>query len=184
LTVIKTLFWMSLAFLVLHTPGLAGPPSSVKYLMNEPVSLFDFGIYEMERYFSGLESEETHVSSLVYYDYNSNRIIIQIWQADSKRFKTKTEAKDWSRSIICKIKNLLAIDCNTAKSWLPAGNSLVHQFFRHEGHAKSIELKNLGGEIDEIVEIRVGNHWGGQDKESKLLSCKVLLLDTDIFCSD
>jgi hypothetical protein len=153
--------------------------------MNNSLSLLDFGLYTLEQDINFIGAGDPYVNPYVIYDWDSNRIRIGVWYTGSK-LKTRNEAKNWCSSIICEIRKLLGIDCSTVKSLIPTRNSLVIQYFSHKGYTLGTQPKNLGSEIDKIVEISIGVYWGKNknSKHSKFLRCEVPLLGTEILCSD
>ena len=89
----------------------AEPSSTTRYLMNERTSQLDFGLYKLEDYLQGVGAGDPYVSLSVVFDWNSNRIAIYVWNTDPNKFKTKNEAKDWCKAVICDIRGSLGIDC-------------------------------------------------------------------------
>lgn len=56
------------------TNMFAEPSSSVQYLMNEPASLFDFGMKRLDEFLSG----RTDIFVITEYNYDQNRILISV----------------------------------------------------------------------------------------------------------
>lgn len=120
----KTL--LSVLFFLLILPNVYSEPSkTIQNLINEPVSMLDWGIYETQRIWSsgylkknlfkiikdslGLENEEKDISSLldVYYDRDSNLIVFeQAFSVYDQNNSFKPEKiKTTCEKIIKKIKN-------------------------------------------------------------------------------
>ena len=161
----------------------AEPSSTTRYLMDEPVSLMDFGLFTLQQHLSTIGDGDPYVNPIIDYDWDLNKIRIYVWHTGHE-FKTRNEAKDWGSSIICEIRKLLGIDCSTVKPLVLTGSSLVFQYFSHRGHKFSAQTKNLGREVDKIVEIVIGAYWGKSEDSKGFLRCEVPLLGTEIVCSD
>jgi hypothetical protein len=160
---------------------IAEPDSTVRYLMNEPASMFDLGMLKLKR---DLDDwlKDPHVNVFVSYDWNTNRIEIKV--SDTKDvYKIKKYARNWCDETICEIKRLLDVNCSTGKPLLPKMGSLLYDYFTHAGYVNKGGPKDPGGKLDNIVNITVGTYWG-DGKDRKPLRCGVPLLGTEVLCSD
>jgi hypothetical protein len=87
-----------LLLLCIPTASYADPSSYVKELMNEPVSMLDFGLYQLEKELQEWFSNTRHADYYIhaYYNYTLNRITIssQIVLLDEEAQKRATP-KQW-----------------------------------------------------------------------------------------
>lgn len=171
-----------LVFLASVSICSADPNPATRYLMNEPVSLLDFGLYKLENYFAAIGPNDSYVFSIVRYDWELNRINVYIYNTNgNNEISTKKEAKKWSKNIICRARELLGIDCSSLKSVLGSKKSIIYNYFSHTGFQKSGEPSNLAAELDEIVVLKVQTHWG--ISRSNPVHCEVPIFGEKILCT-
>jgi hypothetical protein len=177
ITLMIVVITMVLAFI---KPCIAEPDSTIRYLITEPVTLLDFGLYrlteEIDTHFAKIEYTS---GAYMFYDWDANRINIII-SGPAGKFKTKKEAKDWCEWAVCEVRKELGLDCSSLRSSIPAGTSMLSLRFNHLGHKSRNEPKDLGNKLDKITIIKIDAGYG---KNSRI-SCSVPLLGADVMCTD
>jgi hypothetical protein len=110
---IKTLFFI-LVFVVASTVQ-AEPSKITKYLINEPISLMDFGLYKLaeatefnlKMIFSG---KDFHSRSNAYYNYDADKIELDITVYSDeyffKKYETTEKLKNYCKKAIIEVKNM------------------------------------------------------------------------------
>jgi hypothetical protein len=151
----------------------AEPTSSIQYLMNEPVSMLDWGIYRItNRLEKNLQLGVVPFSQHASYDWDKNRIIIDIAVIGGT---LNEEAKGWCRAVVSKIRTLMYIN-DKGNSMFNEGASSMY-FSHYAGYAKKSEPEGLYKELDNITLIRVYVSTEGMKKP---VSCEAPLLGTSI----
>lgn len=157
---------------------------NIIYLMDEPVSLFSFGLYRLETELM-LRRSDLHIYGCfpvpsIEYDWDTNRIKIELlyFGCEKERYWPKNvtdeEIKENTKTAIKTTKGILNIA--DGKPILNYKNSKLCQMFSHIGYSTENVPKNICKELDAItrivVEVRVGNKsWKGQ---SDLLGTEIL----------
>lgn len=141
----------------------AEPSPSVLYLMNEPVTLFDWGIIRLYEY---LDEYTTHylktnsvqdIYSTVSYDSPRNNIVISLVvtrhaeQSDESPASVKSSARE-----ICKtITQTLRREFLTDRDRYVRRSSGIYRFFGHIGFKGTDEPVGAFDEIEKITVINV-----------------------------
>lgn len=116
----------------------AEPDSKVKYLMDEPVSMFDFGLFRLEMLFR--EHLIGDYESEVSYNWDRNLIEIKNEPGTTEILKNKNEAKNWCKLYISSVRAVMT---------LPQYDF----FFTHYGYARKNRPENLYNHFRKIIEI-------------------------------
>src|SRR3972149_9288044 len=157
-----------------YKPVLAEPTPSMSYLMNEPASLFDLGMFKLNKHLKDGWSDDVTVPQAVY-DFHEDRILIG-FMPFKEIFKID-KGKEYCRDIIGRIKILLLVDFRTGETHFPNGMTLKDIFFSHEGfHEKKNEPKNLGSDLAKIIDVGVSVPI----EKGKMLPCRSPLLSKEI----
>jgi hypothetical protein len=191
------LLGLMLIVLLLNTGAFSEPTSSVKYLMNQPVSMFDWGIDRMEKHLyavgtkgmltfpdtSNLDVRYFFAPSISY-DWDSNRIDVLLVCSDFDRKMDIEKAKRLCRTAIANTKTILG----SMEGILLYGDSVSGRWFSHKGYTKTSEPKNLYKEIDNIILIRADillkEITISKDKSATSLKCESPLLSSEVLFSD
>jgi hypothetical protein len=158
----------------------AEPSTTIKYFMNEPVTMFDWGMYRLEedlqRWASGRKDLEPHVS--VVYDWDSNRLDViflciqkSSTPSESSTFK-KSLAKYQCEGMTQNIREYLN---------MPLG---IERYFRHEGFSNKGSPKKLREDIENITFVRVEicsdkDYLKLRTAESPLMGKEIFFTDTN-----
>ncbi len=160
-----------------YKPVLAGPTPSMSYLMNEPASLLDMGMFKLNMHLSNsLFRDSTGTVLKVNYDFDENRITIGI--VSFKEVSNIDKGKEYCREIIDNIKLALLVNPNTGAPFVSDVPGILQIFFSHEGfYKKKNQPKNLYSDLDKLTDI--GVVVGIEDNKTSL-TCKSPLLSKEI----
>ena len=153
-----------LVLLLLSTSAYAEPTDSIKYFMNEPVSMFDFGMYQLEKdvdiyireiYITSImpmfKLGKLTILSYVHYYLDINRIEIRILLNDANKKLTKEDYKIISNKYISLIRLHYGIlDGNIIES---IDGRYLSGLFMHRGYKKVNENNNIYIELNNITNI-------------------------------
>jgi hypothetical protein len=131
---------------------MAEPSSKIQYLMDEPVSMLDWGMIWIDESLKGTLAEY-RTSTITYYDWNENRIIISLSELGSTIGVTsKEKAKEKCRTIVSSIRTFLGINEKDGKPYSEKSN--LYSYFSHSGFQRS-QPEGLYEELDNITVIRI-----------------------------
>lgn len=177
----------------------AEPSPAVRYLIDTPVSMLDFGIYRIEKHLEeSLKSSGYRGVVTVSYSLARNRITISLLPlvhvqgdpgpqpykfVDLVELKNEDEAKVQCKRFVGVIRERLGSFTSTGKSLITGDhNSVLKVFFSHEGYKDPSQSKNLFEEVDNITEISVSIPFYAKEREfvhagAKLLGTEILFVN-------
>ena len=166
----------------------SAPDETAKFLMNDKVSMMDWGLKELEDYLEVGVVFNVQATILTSYDWDKNRIYITAIYAVRKLpedFFTISEdpikaRKEIVAYIFKSIRGVIGFDKNGA---LFSGSSFLENFFTHNGYRSTNETENLGKKIDSITELRA-NITLPSNYETAFLKCYSPLLSSELFCNE
>ncbi|MCH8529599.1 MAG: hypothetical protein LAT80_14790 [Balneolaceae bacterium] len=176
------------ALLLCLTPIVFSEPNSTtRYLINEPVSMMDWGIFKLNGFFQngtdykyyGADRGGVNVS----YRWNENEILIAHTMF-LKNQATTDEANALCSSLLKDSQMRLGVNPSTGELRHGMG---PERFFVHSGYASSLEPDDLNEQIASIMRIQVSvmsKHEGDMTYsydsvcESKLVSTRVLFSES------
>lgn len=167
----------------------AEPSPTVKYLMNTPVSVFDFGMYELRRYLEGqfdIFNPKSNVDAIVAL-WDKDRIVIKVMSGIS--YKNEKLARRACRKTLKEVRTTLDIDPTTgrpSRSFVllnQDADGVMDSFFYHRGYDIKSDPQNLKRALDKLTEISVHTSYLKGDKTMRL-KAKGSLLGTDIVFSE
>lgn len=167
---------------------LSEPSGVTSYLINEPMSLMDWGIYKFDNYvtkrFYDAEKYDSEKDGLVSVSYNldTNKIVIDGMNLLTP-FSTQESAKQWGKNFIKKIKKILRLDPETGQSISPGPS--IHEtyeifFIPAASSSRKKVPSNVGIELVKITEITT-TAFTSNNKEIK---CKSSLVNQEVYCTD
>jgi hypothetical protein len=152
--------------------GRAEPDSVVKWLMNEPASLFDTGILNLRAEVFGwshgtefdLSGQEWSVFNEsmraqygsaprwgAWYSWEENRIIIGASQSGRVTIDSKDKAKQACSAILDRARHEGGVEPQTGELLVPAiGHSLFANRFAHQGYESINQPDNYQSQLDKI----------------------------------
>jgi len=187
----KILISSVITFLILANPQIicAEPSETIKYLINEPASLFDLGLYrlnkELLKVSIGCTAKDAPLVRSISAEYNweLNRIEINIRYIYGAK-KLPQNLKKIITYDINQQKNYLNIDSSTGK---PFGQqSYLKKYFTHLGYKNKDMPKDLGKKLDHITVFIVkvyGLEAYGPEPKEELVGWSPLL-DKNIYWSE
>jgi hypothetical protein len=149
----------SVLLLMLLVPNAyADPNTTAQFLMDDPVSLLDFGVYKLEneikvhRKALVIKRQPPHT---VFVDYNweENKIEIKLAYGDVGN-PPIAEIKREIITILGTLKKILGVS-PAGKAYHKDGFSSVPEYFSHKGYISKNKPKNVEKEIDQLVEFKV-----------------------------
>lgn len=158
--------WAFLAIVLFSVPIHAEPGPVGKWLMNEPVSMFTFGMAQLRQHVYGWKG--THplagVSIGVNYDWDENRITISLIRSeepfDKEKCKQLLESARMQGGVY------------DGKLFRYRENSFYSDSFSPIGYVDKGAPKDYLKRIDEIIRIKVSFDGGGC--EGRLVSSEIL----------
>lgn len=174
-----------MAILLLSNITQAEPTTNIKYLMNNFVSMLDWGAYRLEIALRDIDTIKHKNAFLhVNYDQEKNRLIISV-QDKVPSSTTELEAKKWCREVIEEIKSYLGINYRTGKPFrYKMKNSDLYLYFGHEGFVKKSQPQDLYDELENITGIHVRTYIKGKGKDIKGIICESPLRGTNVLFSE
>ena len=160
---------------------LSEPTPTIKYLMNEPVSMLDWGIYNMAQRLRPLQEHKDVGDVSVDYVWKKNRILITAHYKYDARSKSEKESKRRCEELVNSIKRHFRVDPKTGKGVLLDRRSSLGFLFGHAGYRGSNQPKNLYQELEKLVHIEVWNNWEGTAGSSGNVVCTSPLMGTQVY---
>jgi hypothetical protein len=152
------------------TSASAEPSNTINWLMNEPLTLFDYGIIKMEKRLNEDKCLFDSCTTKIDFNWNDNRIeIVKHIEMTKNVFKTtKENLKKVTNNEIISI-SLKFVEDN------------LFNYFSHKGFSKKDQPINLSDELENIVDIKVilTNH-----EDSYSVTCSSNLKGGGISCEE
>lgn len=174
---------VALAALTAH-PVYSEPSQSLRTLMNTPVSLFSFGIFQLQTQLrramletsgrmSGLPPDNQKFEPEVEYNWDRNQLIVNIYDFRSDADK-KQDSEEECRSVMAAIREFFGINPETGKLYHEGlKSSYLNQYFIPLGYSMNTMNDKLFSELDANTMIALHNPRptgaGGFDCEGQLL---------------
>ncbi len=167
---------LPLALVLLTTPILAEPSPSISYLMNEPVSMLDWGIYRLQSLIEYQGVIEAPVETfqkqicLVLYDWDTNRLRLSFMIYPRFRSLQKTPAKQVCSSIVMRIRQIFgcAPGWESTRRITGIGTHFHHRFYEKKDYPETLDR-----DIEAItyIDVRVNGSRTGQAPFDQAVSC-------------
>jgi len=194
-----SLFVFGLLILSFSVPkAIAEPSRVVNHLMDEPISMWDFGLYKMGKFFDGVnyaipwahgKSAADHLKDATFftsltYEWDSNRILISINvilfedpvpeanHVERRAFLKKLV----TNGIVRKLRHYHSVyDVDgKVRSDLTSKGSTLDTYFRHFGYKRK-SASDITKELDSIVNLEVSlGTWGGGEAGTVKASCRLI----------
>ncbi|HOW27085.1 MAG TPA: hypothetical protein PK876_01095 [Elusimicrobiota bacterium] len=152
----RSLFAALVAIGLFLGSAAAEPSDSIRYLIQEPVSLLDVGLFNLEeRIFDSLGG---HWSVSVDYSLRDNAILILLWRNfDNVESPEDPRAKEWVQGALKTVREV----CGYREDGTiinPQTGGVIGNFFTHRGYSSPRTPKTLVDDVNGIVEIRSTVH--------------------------
>jgi hypothetical protein len=162
--------------IIFLTPNLsiAEPDHILKYLINEPVSLLDFGLFKMtssiESWFKLPPIEKAingrTVMTTLQYEYAHNKIHVDLYLFPEEVTGSAEESKQRSKDLLNLIKQIY-------------GQIDLEGVFEHAGYEKSNKPKGIYENVKRITEFTVSSEFKG-----KVFVYRTSYTDEEIYFSE
>jgi hypothetical protein len=156
---------MALIVALIVYPSLcyAEPSPAVRYLMSEPVTLFDWGIVRLYEYVDGFANHYLRTQSVqdiygtVSYDAPRNKILISFVATRKPGARNESAAfvQDSSRKICRTIVQEMRREFLVERKWQIRRTSGIYRFFAHVGTRGQKEPPGCFEEIENITVLKV-----------------------------
>jgi hypothetical protein len=170
---LKYLIFVIPFFCIVDT-SMAEPTPNIKYLMNEPVSMLDWGIYRLDKYLANIHIDGAR--SIFYWtDYDGEKNALYLNFTMEINGKSRDEAKKMGESLVSRVRHSLGVNPDTGKPY--GGNSRLYVYFSHNVSEDNKEPKGIESELENITVIQL---LIMADEGTKGLKCQAPLLGTQI----
>ncbi|MGE3424986.1 MAG: hypothetical protein AB7N24_23305 [Dehalococcoidia bacterium] len=166
--------------MLLPAYGRAGPDSTTNYLMSDSFTLLDWGIYRMQMTLDAsklFEIENTGVSRSVSYDWDRNRIVVEVLSLTESKEDEQFDAKALCNRLINAARVSLGVHPETGKPLLGGDHSFASGYFSHQGFKLKKQPEDLRAQIDKLIELRAIVYLNLKANRE----CNGPLLGTEIF---
>ena len=146
-------FFVLLMVFAASSSAFAEPSPTVRYLMNEPVTMLEWGLYNLGKRVQGFRNFEGFdlFTSSAMYNWETNRIVLILSiiprSASLKKIPAMEICKQATQDI--RLRFLSRGDDRTRALFG------ISRFFEHEGFKSTKEPKNFMEEIENITNIRI-----------------------------
>lgn len=179
-------FFLLLFFLVVFAShSYAEPSATFKYLMNEKMTMMDWGLFRLDKHLNnGLKSLELintiiKKTSIVYYDWDTNRITIRLvlhvkgWETENIK-----PVKEFCKAATKDYRDLLHTDVEPNLR----RHVGIKSYFLHNGWTDSTEPENLMKEIENstLIRIDISGSKTGKPPYKNIVSCESPLMGSEI----
>jgi hypothetical protein len=159
----------------------ADPSPSVRYLMDEPISLFEWGIFRLQaraEHFVWDHLDVKSQSARVEYDWAKNQLQIEMTVYPHAQSLQRTTVRETCGSLIRQMKVLLGVTPGLEEFRQIYG---IGTFFRHQQFEKSNEPKTLDADLEAITTLEVDLMVSKSDQPpfEKAISCSSDLLKSE-----
>jgi len=165
--------------LILSSSGRVSsePDSAVLQLMQEPVSLFDFGLQGLRNRLRNLSiAKDVSTDPGVFYEWNENRVVIFIFPAGATA-PDLDSAKEWARRAVDGVRSCLGVNPKTGEL---IGAFVIKDLFSHSGFRKESDPTDLGTCLAAITCIQFSIAYGPGDEIPQFLEGQANLVDTNV----
>jgi hypothetical protein len=155
------------------TPGFSEPGPMVTYLMNQPTSLFSFGMLRLDQAMTNFATRNGGYGWSTY-DWDANRITLTFITVEAADVDN-----DSCRDMLNKIRLTAGIDGRNGKPLL-GDASVFSGLFAQMGFQKKTDPKELHQELDRIIDVTVSlkkRDTGQLSCEGPLASDRVLFAE-------
>ena len=147
--------------------SFAEPDSTIKFLMDETVTMFDFGLYQLEQKLDKTVDEKLVWITKTNYNWQKNRVELLFITHNMANIQTKADMQKTCQGLVDQIRT--AVDRKSLK-----------RMFSHRGFTKSTAPENIGGSLAGLTDIIVHGYY----KDGKKLLCNAPLEGTTVSFSD
>ncbi|MGI9489332.1 MAG: hypothetical protein ACR2RF_26280 [Geminicoccaceae bacterium] len=162
---------ITICLLMLGSPLSADPGPVGTYLMNKEVSLFSFGLFQLDNNLNDL-SEEHAANFSATYDWDANRILLNAYSHGATLPTTEN-----CRLLVEAIRTNGWVSTFTGEPWL--SYSRYANFFAPIGFENANAPDDWASRLDQIFLIKI-SLWRDQADDEPEVRCEGSLLSTDV----
>lgn len=192
----KRIIPIILILLSLSSVSYSEPTPTLQYLINEPVSMLDWGLFQLNNklneisvgYDDGKKFKTITLNTIVLYNFEKNTIIINSHPKELYYvIDGKKNAKQLCKDIATNIRATLVISPNPPfESFFSI--LLIDTLFSHRGYTKSDRPKDTAIELMDIMEIYTSLSYREKDdnmqEKAPQIKCKSPLKSNETYYSE
>ncbi|WP_105901063.1 hypothetical protein [Vibrio gangliei] len=156
--------WYLFALLAVSTNLSAEPSRSISYLMEDSLSMFDWGVFRMESSMTTIKFKELDLIShygRADYDWDSNRINLETVVYPSYKSLEKLGSKAICRQAITQVKEHFGYGIDEDDLRALFG---IPSYFKHTGYVKKNVPESLGKDLENATKFSVQVYASKLDK--------------------
>ncbi len=156
--------WCLIALLVVSSNLSAEPSRSISYLMEDSLSMFDWGVFRMESSITNIKFKEFDLINhygRVNYDWDSNRINLETIVYPYYKSLEKSGSKTICRQAIIQVKEHFGYGIEEAGLRAVFG---IPSYFKHIGYVKKNAPESLGKDLETATKFSVQVYGSKSDK--------------------
>lgn len=176
---VNTLALLAL-FLLCSPTSSAEPTARINYLMSDPMSVFDWGFYQLRSSLNGV-SLPNGPKVITFSNYNWDKNRIEIFMFSMTSAENKSTAQQWCRAGINAVRKRLGINPHTGNPYF-GKTSLLGSYFSHIDFERTDSPKGIPKELDDITNITTQFSFGG--KSTNHVKCQGPLRSSKIFIEE
>lgn len=164
---------LGLFLLLVSVNATAEPSNAFRYLMDEPLTLFEWGLYHLDKYTDHLEFTRLNLisnHSNINYDWDANRLRVEFVVYAKNKSLAHTSAKDVCKEAMRSAREDFAVKYDSKVREFMG----ISRFFEHIEFRNSTRPKNLMAEIENATWLIVKVYASDTDTPpyTNLLSCE------------
>jgi hypothetical protein len=176
---IKHNFLIAIILITTSAICIAEPDTTMRYLIDEPMSMLDFGLYKLNNKLK-IAFPKNQITAM--YLWDENRIILNFGiLLKDEELKSENEAKTESEQFITKIRWLFGIDPKTGRISKLRPYSGLDTYFEHSGYTVKTEPKDLNKKLFNITKITGVAGYRDSNGKRKSLIVRADLLGSEIY---
>lgn len=170
--------------LMLVNPAQSSPSKITNYLMDEPLSMLDWGIYQISKDLGPQLFDDAGINygrSFASYDWDQDRLNVSY--VGYIKYKDIDKGKGLCKAIINNLRAFFGVDIKSGKL-TPFSN--LGRYFTHAGFARNAQPDNVSAEISNVIQLesRIMTSKSGEPPYSYVSLCEAPLLGTKVLYKD
>jgi hypothetical protein len=175
-----------LLLILMSGKALSEPSKSVAYLMNDALTMFDWGLYKIEEKLGSMEFKELDLNFRNYgraeYDWDSNRINLTVTIYPNYSSLQKLGASQICKTGLFKMKEYFGYGMEAQFRELFG----INTYFDHKGFVNKSKPETFEQDIENITKLTIQVYASKTNKPqfAKQAECTSKLLEKDIYFVD
>ncbi|OHY72932.1 hypothetical protein [Marinobacter sp. AC-23] len=161
----------------------SGPNKTVSYLMNEPLTMFEWGLYKVKDEIFSIEFEDLDLTfrnlAGVEYDWEGNRINLSLTIYPEYAFFKKVGGKKICKLALQKVKSRFGYGVEAKYRELFG----INTYFEHKGFTNKSKPESLAEDLENITKIMINVYSSESNRPmfKKMATCSSMLLEDDVY---